>query len=162
MAQRAATGDENRGRGMLQAGRAERPRSVLHRCREPAGQSDSGRPEVPPVVAPARGARVPDSLEPGRPARRPHREVAMEVIYPRCCGLDVHKQTVVACLVTPGPNGIPCKEVRTSSTMAEDLAALAARLGEAGCTHAALESTGVYWHPVWDALEERIALLPVN
>jgi len=66
----------------------------------------------------------------------------MEVIYPRCCGLDVHKQTVVACPVTPGPNGIPCEEVRTSSTMAEDLAALAAWLGEAGCTHAALESTG--------------------
>ncbi len=86
----------------------------------------------------------------------------MEVIYPRCCGLDVHKQTVVACLVTPGPNGIPCKEVRTFSTMAEDLAALAAWLGEAGCTHAALERTGVYWHPVWDALEERIALLLVN
>jgi transposase len=86
----------------------------------------------------------------------------MEVIYPRCCGLDVHKQTVVACLVTPGPNGIPCKEVRTFSTMAEDLAALAAWLGEAGCTHAALESTGVYRHPVRDALEGRIELLLVN
>jgi transposase len=86
----------------------------------------------------------------------------MEVIYPRCCGLDVHKQTVVACLVTPGPNGAPRKAVRTFGTMAEDLAALGDWLAEAGCTHAAMESTGVYWHPVWDALEGRVALLLVN
>lgn len=86
----------------------------------------------------------------------------MNVLYPRCCGLDVHKKTVVACLVVPGPDGAVRKQVRTFGTMTDDLAALAGWLAEAGCTHVALESTGVYWHPVWDALEGRFALLLVN
>jgi len=86
----------------------------------------------------------------------------MDVIYPRCCGLDVHKKTVVACLVTPGAGPAPRKEVRTFGTTPDELRALAAWLVETGCTHAALEGTGVYWHPVWDALEGRVELLLVN
>ncbi|HET8646224.1 MAG TPA: IS110 family transposase, partial [Vicinamibacteria bacterium] len=86
----------------------------------------------------------------------------MDVLYPRCCGLDVHKDTVVACLVTPGGGPGPRKEVRTFGTTTEELRDLAGWLAAAECTHVAMESTGVYWHPVWDALEERVALLLVN
>jgi hypothetical protein len=68
----------------------------------------------------------------------------MEVLYERCCGVDVHKRTVVACLVTPGPDGRPRKEVRAFGTMTEHLLALADWLAAAGCTHVAMESTGVY------------------
>ncbi len=68
----------------------------------------------------------------------------MDVIYARCCGLDVHKRGVVACLVTPGEGGAPTKEVRTFTTMTDDLLALSDWLTAAGCTHVAMESTGVY------------------
>ncbi len=86
----------------------------------------------------------------------------MEVVYARCCGLDVHKKTVVACAVTPGPAGEPVKAVRTFGTMTEDLEALAGWLAGRGVTHVALESTGVYWQPVWNVLEDRFALLLAN
>ena len=69
----------------------------------------------------------------------------MEVVYPRCCGLDIHKRTVVACRIVPGPDARPQKDVRTFGTMTDDLLALADWLADAGVTHAALEATGVYW-----------------
>jgi transposase len=86
----------------------------------------------------------------------------MEVVYPRCCGLDIHKRTVVACRIVSGPDARPQKEVRTFGTMTDDLLALADWLDEAGVTHAALEATGVYWQPLWNLLEDRFALLLVN
>jgi transposase len=86
----------------------------------------------------------------------------MEALYERCCGLDVHKKTVVACLVTPGPGRRPRKEVRTFGTMTDDLHALADWLAAAGCSHVAMESTGVYWQPIWNLLEGRFELLLVN
>jgi transposase len=86
----------------------------------------------------------------------------MDVVYPRCCGLDVHKDTVVACLVTPGEGLAPRKAVRTFGTTTGELRDLAGWLAEAGCSHVAMESTGVYWHPVWDALEGCFDLLLVN
>jgi len=86
----------------------------------------------------------------------------MDVVYERCCGLDVHKKTVVACLITPGSGRAPRKEVRTFGTMTEDLLALGDWLAAAGCTHVAMESTGVHWQPVWNLLEDRFALLLVN
>jgi transposase len=86
----------------------------------------------------------------------------MEVVYERCCGLDIHKRTVVACLLTPGAAGDPVKEVRTYGTVTSELLALAAWLQAAGCTHVAMESTGVYWKPVWNLLEKQFALLLVN
>src|SRR5688500_4428004 len=86
----------------------------------------------------------------------------MEVIYPRCCGLDVHKKTVVACLLTPGADGKPTKQIRTFGTMTADLVALADWLAAAGWTHVVLESTGVYWKPIWNLLEQRVHLLLVN
>ena len=86
----------------------------------------------------------------------------MDVMYPRCCGLDIHKQTVVACLIAPGPGGAPREEVRTFGTMTADLLALGDWLVGAGCTHVAMESTGVYWKPVFNLLENSFTLLLVN
>ncbi len=86
----------------------------------------------------------------------------MDVVYARCCGLDVHKRGVVACFVTPGADGAPTKEVRAFTTMTDDLLALADWLTAAGCTHVAMESTGISWKPVYNLLEDGFALLLVN
>jgi len=77
----------------------------------------------------------------------------MEVLHPRCCGLDVHKDTVVAC-VRLVIDGKTAKEVRTFSTTTADLIALSQWLSENKCTHIAMESTGVYWKPVWHILAD--------
>ena len=86
----------------------------------------------------------------------------MEVVYERSCGLDLHQRRVVACLITPGPKGKPVKAVRTFGTMTDDLLALGDWLNAAGCTHVAMESTGVYWKPIYNLLEDRFELLLVN
>jgi transposase len=77
----------------------------------------------------------------------------MEVLYQRCCGLDVHKETVVACLrVVSG--GEVVREVRTFETTTVSLIALSEWLAKNGCTHVAMEATGVYWKPVWHILDD--------
>ena len=86
----------------------------------------------------------------------------VEVVHERCCGLDIHKQTVVACLVVPGSGKDPRKEVRTFGTMTDELLELADWLTMAGCTHVAMESTGVYWKPIYNLLESTFELLLVN
>ena len=70
----------------------------------------------------------------------------MDVQYERCCGIDVYKRTVVACVIVPGAHkGEVGKETRTYATMADDLGALAQWLKATGVTRVAMESTGVYW-----------------
>jgi transposase len=86
----------------------------------------------------------------------------MDVIYSRCCGLDIHKKTVVACLISSAQGQPPQKEVRTFRTMTAELLLLADWLQAAGCTHVAMESTGVYWRPVYNLLEGLFTLLVVN
>ena len=86
----------------------------------------------------------------------------MDVVYERCCGLDLDKRTVVACLIVPESGRVPRKEVRTFGTMTADLLALAEWLQAAGCTHVAMESTGVFWKPVYNLLEGQFTLLLVN
>ena len=86
----------------------------------------------------------------------------MEILYARCCGLDVHKRTVVACLLVPGPEGQPIKEIRTFATMTSDLLTLSDWLAAAGCTHVAMEATGVFWKPIYHLLEGSFELLVVN
>jgi transposase len=77
----------------------------------------------------------------------------MEVLYQRCCGLDVHKESVVACLrVVSG--GEVVREVRTFETTTASLMALSEWLAENGCTHVAMEATGVYWNPAWHILDD--------
>jgi transposase len=86
----------------------------------------------------------------------------MEVVYEYCCGLDIHKKTVVACVVVPGSGKQPHKEIRTFNTMTADLLELADWLTLKRVTHVALESTGVYWKPAWNVLEGSFTLLLVN
>lgn len=86
----------------------------------------------------------------------------MDRLYGCCCGLDVHKQTVVACLIRPTPGIGQTKTIRTFATTTAELDALADWLAEAGCTHVAMESTGVYWKPVYNRLEGRFTLLVAN
>jgi transposase len=86
----------------------------------------------------------------------------MQVVYSHCAGLDVHKKTVVACRVTPGPDGQPQFETRTFSTMTQDLLALSDWLSQGGVTHVALESTGEFWKPVYNILEASFVVLVVN
>jgi transposase len=86
----------------------------------------------------------------------------MDPIYPCCAGLDVHKKTVVVCLRRAGADGPAAREVRTYRTMTADLIALADWLDAEGVTHVAMESTGVYWKPVFHLLEGRFEVLLVN
>ena len=75
----------------------------------------------------------------------------MEVRYPRCAGLDVHKETVVACVrIVEG--GDVSRSVRTFATTTVSLIELGEWLEVNGCTHVAMEATGVYWKPVWQVL----------
>ena len=86
----------------------------------------------------------------------------MEVLYPRCAGLDVHKDTVVACLRTM-VDGTARREVRTFKTTTKALLELSEWLASEGCTHIAMEATGVYWKPVWHILGDgEFELLLVN
>ncbi|HET9492159.1 MAG TPA: IS110 family transposase [Methylomirabilota bacterium] len=86
----------------------------------------------------------------------------MDVLYERCCGLDLHKRSVTACVLMPGAGGRATKEVRSFATMTDGLLALGDWLAAAGVTHVAMESTGVYWKPIWNLFEERFTLLLVN
>ncbi len=81
----------------------------------------------------------------------------MQVMDERCAGLDVHKKTVVACVVTPEGH-----ETRTFGTMTAELLMLADWLLAYGCTHVAMESTGDYWKPVFNMLEGTFEVLLVN
>lgn len=86
----------------------------------------------------------------------------MDVLYPCCCGLDVHKNSVVACLINSGPSEAPTRQTRTFGTMTDEILALSDFLAAAGCTHVAMESTGVYWKPIYNLLEGSFELLLVN
>jgi transposase len=86
----------------------------------------------------------------------------MRVVYERCCGLDVHKETVAACVLLTGADGRVDKRVRTFATMTADLLALADWLGGLGVTHVAMESTGIYWRPIFNLLEDGQTVLLVN
>ena len=85
----------------------------------------------------------------------------MQVVYDRCCGLDIHKKLIVACVLSRTPQGVQ-KEIRTFSTMLSDLFRLRDWLKASDCQVVAMESTGVYWKPIWNVLEEELELLLVN
>jgi transposase len=85
----------------------------------------------------------------------------MELIYSRCCGLDVHKKSITACvLLAEGKTRE--KVLRRFGTMTSDLKELAAWAAGYGVTHVAMESTGVYWKPIWNVLEGQFELQLVN
>lgn len=77
----------------------------------------------------------------------------LPVVLPTCCGIDVHKKTLTACLLQTGASGEVVSQKRTFRTVTSQLQELARWLGQHGCRHVALESTGVYWKPVFNVLE---------
>lgn len=84
----------------------------------------------------------------------------MQVLYPRCAGLDVHKDTIVACVRCVSP---PVHhEVRSFDSTTRGLLELTDWLASHGCTHVAMEATGVYWKPVWHVLEDGFELVLAN
>jgi transposase len=86
----------------------------------------------------------------------------MEAIIERCCGIDVHKKTITVCLMIGAAGKTPSKTIKTFSTMTQDLLACRQWLVSEGCTHAVLESTGVYWKPLFNVLEEVIEVVLAN
>jgi len=86
----------------------------------------------------------------------------MEVLHACCCGLDVHKESVTACVLWAEGKGKKRKAKRQFGTMTRDLLELADWLQSCGVTHVAMESTGVYWKPVWNILEGHFEVLLVN
>lgn len=86
----------------------------------------------------------------------------MELLYTCCCGLDVHKDSVVACLIRPSAQGTRTKETRTFGTTTGELLRLVGWLQAACCTHVAMESTGVYWKAPYNLLEGRFELVVAN
>jgi transposase len=100
--------------------------------------------------------------------KRLRREVStmggIQVVYERCCGLDIHKRSVVACMIVPvpAPNGQPQKEIKSFGTMTQDLLGLSDWLLTNRVTHVAMESTGVFWKPIYNLLEGQFELLLVN
>src|SRR2546425_6279766 len=85
----------------------------------------------------------------------------MDVVHPTCAGLDVHQQTVVACART-GAGKAVAYDVRTFGTTTAELLALGDWLTAHGCTHVAMESSGVYWKPVWHVLDGHFELVLAN
>ena len=81
----------------------------------------------------------------------------MEAVLERCCGLDVHKKSVVACVITPQG-----REIRTFGSMTKELLELADWLRVKEVSHVAMESTGVYWKPVYNLLEDEFGVMVVN
>src|ERR671931_3984 len=96
------------------------------------------------------------------PKSTPETADPIQVVHPCCCGLDVHKREVQACLLRSTPGGTVRQEQRTFSTMTDDLLALLDWLGAAGCTHVAMESTGVSWKPIYNLLDGHVAVLVIN
>jgi transposase len=86
----------------------------------------------------------------------------MDTIIERSCGLDVHQATIVACVLIGGPKGKVHKEIRTFSTFTRELLALKDWLQEQGITHVGMESTGVYWKPIYAVLEGHVELIVGN
>ena len=86
----------------------------------------------------------------------------MQVVHSRCCGLDVHKKSVVACVLITAPDGTVQCTVRTFATMTADLLALDDWLRQLEVVTVGLESTGIYWRPVYQLLEEARTMILAN
>lgn len=86
----------------------------------------------------------------------------MEVVHPRCAGLDVHKRVIVACRLTPGPRGHPVREIASFRTTTAGLLELSGWLAAVAVAVVAMESTGSFWKPVYNVLEGSFELVVVN
>src|SRR5215472_8906568 len=141
---------------MLRWGRCRHRGRSFHWCNQARIQVGPGVPRAPQTVATGRKwprSTLPRILIHGAPRRRQDQEGTMKLLYQRCCGLDVHKDTVVACLRIVS-DGKVTTEVRTFKTTTAGLLQLSAWLAANNCTHVAMEATGVYWKPVWHILDD--------
>lgn len=146
-----------------------RENDPLTNVEELEGEAVFGRLEEPLIVAPTLEARRGNShVErrlPGHLSVNASDEfaggMAMEVVYPRCSGLDVHKRFVVACLSIV-EDGQRHKELRQVGTMTDEILALKAWLQASGCRQIAMESTGVFWKPLYHLLEDSFDIVLVN
>jgi transposase len=86
----------------------------------------------------------------------------MQVLVDRGCGLDVHQATVVACFLVVGKGGRAHKQIRTFGTTTRELGSLREWLLSQGCTHVGMESTGIYWKPVYAILEGAFEIVVAN
>lgn len=84
------------------------------------------------------------------------------IVHPICCGLDVHKESISACVVYPDQDGVDQHEIKVFGTFTDDLIRLKVWLLDHECPVAALESTGIYWRPVHNVLEDSIQVVLVN
>lgn len=89
-------------------------------------------------------------------------EEPIQVVHPQCCGVDVHKRMVQVCALVTTAAGTVAQHQRRFSTMSDDLLELADWLADLGCTHVAMESTGVYWKPIFNLLEGQFTVWVVN
>lgn len=115
-----------------------------------------------PRVAPSVRLSTQGNILTTRALRQVVRRNDMKIVVKRCCGLDVHKRTVVACVLILDERGRVHKETRTFGTTTPELMKLLDWLTECGCTQVAMESTGVYWKPVYNLLEGVIDVMVVN
>jgi len=86
----------------------------------------------------------------------------IQIVHPVCCGLDVHKDKISACLITLDENGNEQHEIKEFSTFTRELLKMRSWLINSGCPIIAMESTGVYWHPVLNVMENFIEIILVN
>jgi len=86
----------------------------------------------------------------------------LEVMFTHCAGLDVHKKSVTVCVLVPGKNGKVRRVFKTFGTTTKALREMKAWLLDLGVTHVAMESTGVYWKPVYNILHGEIEVWVVN
>src|SRR5688572_16824409 len=136
-------------------------RSGLSGAQSPLLRLTRGRPQVPRTVAATDARRREHAREHLAGWRSPSRPiagcggVAMEVLVPRCAGLDVHKKSVVACALVGEADAVIEPEVATFGTMTADLERLAGWLAARGVTDVVMGATGVYWKPVYNVLERQ-------
>src|SRR5689334_919422 len=90
--------------------------------------------------------------------KSPQKGKAMQILHECCCGLDVHKKSITACVLRLGQE----KQIRRFGTTTWEIQSLSEWLQEAGCSHVAMESTGVYWKPVFNILEGQLQVVLVN
>ena len=86
----------------------------------------------------------------------------IQIIHPFCCGLDVHKDKISACLITLDDNGKEQYEIKEFSTFTKDLLKMKKWLIKNDCPILAMESTGVYWHPIYNIIGDIMKVILVN
>lgn len=86
----------------------------------------------------------------------------IEVVHPICCGLDVHKKNIAACVIFPGKDGVDQYDIKEFGTFTDELQRLRSWLLEHGCPVVAMESTGIYWRPIHNVLEDTVHVILVN